>query len=103
MTLPIQFGATAAVELADAARWYEERRPGLGHRFVAAVEVTIDSLALWPLAGTPVGDPDESHHVRRAPVERFPYHVGYLVAEEQIVILAIAHDRRRPHYWSGRT
>lgn len=40
--------------------------------------------------------------VRRVPVSRFPYHLAYLVTPEEIHVLAVAHDRRRPIYWSGR-
>lgn len=29
-------------------------------------------------------------------------HVAYLVIDEVIVVLAIAHDHRRPNYWRGR-
>jgi hypothetical protein len=28
--------------------------------------------------------------------------MAYLVTEEQINVLTIAHDRRRPVHWSGR-
>jgi hypothetical protein len=30
---PIRIGESAAVELAEAVRWYEARRPGLGAEF----------------------------------------------------------------------
>jgi hypothetical protein len=36
------------------------------------------------------------------PVSRFPYHVAYLVTTDQVHVVAIAHDRRRPIYWSAR-
>jgi len=44
----------------------------------------------------------EAIDVRRVPVASFPYHVAYLIADERVEVLAIAHDRRRPTYWSGR-
>ena len=40
--------------------------------------------------------------VRRLPVARFPYHVVYLLLHEVIHVLAIAHDHRRPGYWTSR-
>ncbi|MBI3461482.1 MAG: type II toxin-antitoxin system RelE/ParE family toxin [Planctomycetes bacterium] len=33
---------------------------------------------------------------------RFPYRIIYEVRSDEIVILAIAHNRRRPGYWSRR-
>ena len=35
MSLPIVLRAAARGEAAEAARWYEEQRPGLGADFVA--------------------------------------------------------------------
>jgi hypothetical protein len=40
--------------------------------------------------------------VRRKGVSGFPYGVVYVVRAEEIVILAYAHDRRRPGYWEHR-
>lgn len=40
--------------------------------------------------------------VRRLAVKRFPYHVFYLEAPEELRILAVAHDRREPGYWTIR-
>ncbi|MBK7425134.1 MAG: type II toxin-antitoxin system RelE/ParE family toxin [Propionivibrio sp.] len=33
---------------------------------------------------------------------RFPYSIIYQVTVEELRILAVAHHRRRPGYWSGR-
>lgn len=33
---------------------------------------------------------------------RFPYRVVYLVHEDELVIVAYAHDRREPGYWDRR-
>ena len=40
--------------------------------------------------------------VRRLGVRRFPYHVIYLETRDELRILAVAHDRRRPGYWRSR-
>lgn len=39
---------------------------------------------------------------RRSLMPRFPYSEVYRITDEQIVILAIAHLRRRPGYWRNR-
>lgn len=101
MTLPVRMGASAEAELLDAARWYEERRSGLGQRFIGATDDTIKSIARWPRAGSPV-DTDDYRDIRRAPVSGFPYSLGYLVAEDAVYVLAVAHDRRRPGFWHHR-
>lgn len=102
MTLPVHFGPEASSEFSDAAQWYEHRGTGLGLAFIAAVDATIESIGAWSQAGARIEGLGDGLDVRRAPVARFPYHVAYLVTDEAIHVLAIAHDRRRPTYWSGR-
>lgn len=102
MTLPIQFSAEASAELDDAATWYDEQRAGLGAELMDAVDEALETLAEWPHAGAPVEEVPADLEVRRAPVARFPYHVGYIVLDDRVRILAVAHDRRRPAYWAPR-
>jgi len=51
--------------------------------------------ALYPR----IGDVD----IRKATLKRFPFHVIYRAEPTHIVVLAIAHHRRRPAYWVERT
>ena len=102
MTRPVHFEPEAAAELVDAGRWYEEQADGLGAEFVAAVDATIESISNWPNTGSPVDGITDGPEVRRAPVDGFPYSVAYAVTGEAIQVLAVAHDRRRPAYWTGR-
>jgi toxin ParE1/3/4 len=39
---------------------------------------------------------------RRWKLARFPYSIIYL-GTEHVRVIAIAHDRRRPGYWRGRS
>ena len=77
--------------------------PALASMFLDAVEATVQTVAWWPASGTRVEGLAEALDVRRAPVSRFPYHLAYLVGDEEIHVLAVAHDHRRPTYWTGRT
>jgi len=98
----VRFGPEATAELEDAARWYEQRRAGLGLAFLTAVDDVVESILRWPRAGAPMAGL-EALDIRRVPVSRFPYRVAYLITHEQIYVLAVAHDRRRPIYWRDRT
>lgn len=60
------------------------------------------SVARNPRTGSPVDVVDPSLGVRRVRVRRFPYQVVYLVIDNDVVVIAIAHDRRRPGYWAER-
>lgn len=102
MSLSVRFSAEAASEFDAAASWYNDQRPGLGATFIDAVESVIARLAEWPRSGTPVAGIPPDLEVRGAPVARFPYHVAYLVAEDHIRVLAVAHDHRQPSYWAHR-
>jgi len=46
---------------------------------------------------------DAPFEIRRAKLHRFPYHLFFSVRDEEVVVLAIAHERREPGYWSDRT
>ena len=98
----LRFTADASAELEDAARWYEQRHAGLGMAFLAAVDDAVGTILRWPGAGAPVDGVDDDLDVRRQRVRRFPYHLAYLVAADDIYVLAVAHDHRRPGYWRTR-
>lgn len=101
MKLPLRISEEAEAEMAEAARWYESHRVGLGREFVAAVDAAVARIGENPRMGSPTpGVADET--VRRGVVRRFPYHVVYIEVSDRLQILAVAHDRRRPAYWVGR-
>jgi len=51
-----------------------------------------------PQAFAPVDDQGSREHW----LHRFPYTVYYVESDDRIWIAAIAPQRRRPGYWSGR-
>ena len=103
MTLPVRLSVEAVAELDDAATWYDEKRVGLGGEFMDAVEEAVEAIVRWPRSGSLVDGVPADLQVRRLPVMRFPYHLAYAVDDDQVRILAIAHDRQRPEYWAPRT
>ncbi len=84
-------------ELLDAARWYEERRQGLGRSFLDEVEQAFQRIDERPELYQVV-----HLDIRRAPIRRFPYSVYYLLDRDSIQILAVAHDARHPSLWRRR-
>jgi plasmid stabilization system protein ParE len=91
------FHPDAAAELEEASLFYESRMPGLGRSFAAEVQRTIYLIREFPDAGSPVG-----RERRRVVVARFPYSIVYQLGAESFVIVAVAHQRRRPNYWRQR-
>ena len=96
----VRIAAAATEEFTEAVRWYETRRPGLGAELYDAVNATIDGIERQPEIGATVYVDPKS---RRVPVVRFPYHVVYRVENDETVILAIAHMKRRPGFWKHRS
>jgi len=101
LTLSLRISEEAAAEMAEAARWYDSHRKGLGTEFLDTVDQAVTRIAETPRMGSPVPAISDQT-IRRRPVRRFPYHVVYLEFPDRLQILAIAHDRRRPGYWVGR-
>ncbi len=102
MSRPLRIEPEAAVELEEAAVWYEQQRIGLGTDFLEAVDGALERIARWPHAAPRVPGVSVDVPARKAPVTRFPYHVAYLETPGAIRILAIAHDKREPDYWHAR-
>jgi plasmid stabilization system protein ParE len=95
--IPYTFHPEADAELEEAALFYESRLAGLGKSFAAEVERTIALVREFPEAGSQVGT-----RRRRVLVARFPYSIVYRQDPDAIVIVAVAHQRRRPGYWRRR-
>lgn len=97
MTLPLVIHPDVGTEIEEAAVWYEARRVGLGIEFVEAVD-----RALFDIAEAPGRSPIWSAPWRRAVLRRFPFVVFYEVDDARVVVMAVAHARRRPGYWVAR-
>jgi toxin ParE1/3/4 len=83
--------------------WYEGQRVGLGAEFFDELEDALRQIAtsphLWPVWP---GARPQALGVRRFLMSRFPYALPYLVLGDTLVVLAVAHVRRRPGYWLKR-
>ncbi len=90
----------ASDELAEAVRWCERQRPGLGGDLLDAVATSFSQIESSPELGSPVS-PDGL--TRRVLVSRFPYQIVYRLRAAEIVVVAVAHLKRRPRHWIDRT
>jgi plasmid stabilization system protein ParE len=90
----------AEEELAAAAEWYEERRPGLGIQFVATVDAAVDRVVEAPLV-CPIWL--EGFPYRKLVMQRFPYIVLFRIVGGDVEIVAFAHAKRAPGYWVERS
>jgi len=94
----------ARAELRSAALWYDERRPGLGDEFISEV-----SAALGRIGDAPESYPPWPHSraagplIRKATIQRFSYAIAFEEHEQHLLVLAVAHAKRRPLYWLRRS
>jgi toxin ParE1/3/4 len=91
MTHQLVVTAPAESDIAQASEWYEEKSKGLGLELLRAVDACLMSIRRNPLAY-----PKVHKDIRRALLRKFPFGTFYVVAGDQIVILACFHVRRGP-------
>lgn len=87
----------ARQELEATVSFYDAAHLGLGRDFALEVRALCRRITESPLAGVEVR-PD----IRRRILRRFPYAILYAIEDDDIVIIAVAHQRRRPGYWARR-
>jgi toxin ParE1/3/4 len=97
MTRPLRFDPAARRELNEAADFYDAEDPGLGGAFLDAAERAFEQIQAFPESS-----PISLVPVRAKVLSAFPFSVIYWVTDEVIIVLAVAHHRRRPEYWRGR-
>lgn len=98
--MTLQVDKTIWHEVLSVARRYDEDRAGLGDEFIEAVDDSLQTILLspqtWPVWP---GIRQASPPIQRYVMNRFPYAVGYQVLGELVVVVTIAHAKRRPGYW----
>ncbi len=93
-TILVRAGAEA--DIAAAAIWYEQQRPGLGREFVADID---DAIAIA------VANPFRFPCLRRRPearrilTRRFPYRVFFVRQGDKLVVFRVLHSARHDREW----
>lgn len=97
MSRTYSFSPEAREELLEAIEYYESESPGLGAAFLSTVQEGLDQLLEFPESA-----PILYGRVRRKVLNRFPYNLLYSLRAQEIRILAVMNQKRRPFYWWGR-
>jgi plasmid stabilization system protein ParE len=92
-----RFLPSATKDYEDACTWYYERSELAAERFEEAVERALDDVVeapeRWPLC-------DRRH--RQHLLRKYPYSIVYRLVDDTVLIVAVAHARRRFGYWKRR-
>lgn len=91
------FTRIATQELEDAVRFYELEYVGLGRRFKEEVRSAALRVAEYPKAWSV-----ERGEVRKCLLHKFPYKLLYSVEANHVLVIAVAHQHRKPDYWIDR-
>ena len=77
--------------------WYESQRIGLGEDFLLALEESYSKISRMPRVY-------QIMHkiVRRKLLRRFPYGVFFILQDDEVIVIAIMHTRRKPSTWTAR-
>jgi plasmid stabilization system protein ParE len=93
----IRLGLAAVAEAREARRWYGRDSAVAAEGFVAELDRSLELIAEAPLRW-----PAYEAGTHRLVMRRYPYAVIYRLQGGAIQVVAIAHTRRRPGYWTGR-
>ena len=87
----------ARAEIRAARKWYDERSPLTATAFAHAVDNAISRIV-----EAPDQCPFRYGRTRQFVLQRFPFNLFYFVIDSEIVVVAVAHQKRRPGYWAAR-
>ncbi|MBN1215713.1 MAG: type II toxin-antitoxin system RelE/ParE family toxin [Candidatus Lokiarchaeota archaeon] len=95
----ITFILEAEEEMNFSAQYYNQQALGLGINFLEEIEKSIHLIKENP-ERYPFYDKD----IHKFNIRRFPFSIFYVFEKEldKIIILAVAHQKRKPNYWRDR-
>jgi toxin ParE2 len=95
--MKIRFLTLAQREVDDAVIWYEQQGQGLSQDFLDQLDRAMRLVKSHPQIATQI-EPG----LRRFLLARFPYSLIYGIDGDTIIVIAVAHQHRHPHYWADR-
>lgn len=93
----VVFDPGARSEFLASVEYYEECQAGLGRRFREAVEMAVNSIRTAPFRYRVLHAP-----FRRCLIPKFPYAIIFSIEPDFILVIAVAHVKRKPGYWNDR-
>lgn len=95
--MKIRYLAVAREEIREAADYYAAISPDLGRAFRVELRQLMRLVTTMPLAW-----PESAEGTRKCLLTRFPYLVIYAPFPDELLVLAVGHQHRRPEYWRER-
>jgi len=98
----VRISPEAAIELEEAAAWYEHEQIGLGSRLLDAFEHAVKLLEEPNPPLTPVEGKAGMLGARKLILHKFPFSLIVSEMDSSLAIVALAHHSRKPGYWRDR-
>ncbi len=92
--MKVHYSSAAEIEFAESALYYLEESPQAAFTFDEIIEEAIASIA-----SSPELYPIYEMNIRLKVVDTFPFSIFYRIKSEEIHILSIAHQSRKPGFW----
>jgi len=94
---PVRIRSEAQAEIEGAFEHYRAESRELAERFLAEIGASLDLIRLHPRLY-----PIATRNTRRRILHTFPYSLIFQERPDVILVIAIAHAKRRPGYWTKR-
>ncbi len=98
MNLKIIVTAPARLEIAEAVKYYEERRPSAGVKFWIEFKTLAKRLTNFPELYSRFG----KRGIRKAPMHNYPHTVYYRIVGNELRILGVLHGAMNPETVKSR-
>jgi plasmid stabilization system protein ParE len=93
----IRIQSQAQEEINEAFEWYFQRSPGAAEAFLTEIGASMAQIASHPQMYPPY-----TKNTRRRVLSAFPYSLIFQEKDDSVLVVAVAHAKRRPGYWRGR-
>lgn len=97
MPMGVEYLSGARADFDESFDWYAKRSARAAIRFVLAVDKAIELIA-----ADPGRFPKTYAGCRYCSLKRYPFTVVFREEIDRLVIVAMAHAKRRPGYWRRR-
>ena len=97
MPKSLRIHTQAQEEINEAFDWYLRRNPQAAEAFLTEIGSSLQQIQSHPQLYPPF-----TKNTRRRVMTRFPFSVFFQEKDEVILIVAVAHAKRRAGYWRKR-
>lgn len=97
MNKKISFHPDVAEDIKGAYFWYEKQLQGLGDRFILELEDGYEGIINFPNSWA-----NFQYGFKRYILNKFPFSIVYKISNNQIIVISIMHNSRKPNYWYDR-